>query len=337
MEQTLGSITHYLNLRREEDAAGAPLPRWLPVEYTPSRMPWTVAGSLRARRELSRVLDEIDGIFVHTTTLAPLAADYFGKRPTVLSSDGTPASKGAMRAAYGLKPQSTLAEVLKRALYRRIFARCRGFVAWSHWTKASFVDDYGCRAEDVAVIPPGIRLDEFAPAAREHELPRILFVGADFQRKGGELLLQVFRQRLRGKATLALVTKAEVLEEPGVQVFRNLTSNSPMLRDLFSSSDIFALPTRADCFPLVCMEACAAGLPLVGTRVGGMADVIREGETGHLIAPDDAGALGDALEALATDRRRREAMGKAARREAEERFDARDNARRLFEFTRSRC
>src|ERR1041384_1797265 len=218
MEQTLGSVTHYLNLRANDDALPGCKPRWLPVEYQPGKLPWTVNGSLIARRELGPVVPDIDAIFIHTTTLSPLCVDYFRRKPTVISSDGTPLNKRTMRAAYGLKPEWRAAENAKRLLYREVFARAHGFVAWSHWTKQSFVEDYGCAEKDVVVIPPGIDCARFGVGDRQHELPRILFVGGDFERKGGDLLLRVFRERLRGKAELHLVTGAAISAEPGVKV-----------------------------------------------------------------------------------------------------------------------
>src|SRR5262249_37399304 len=155
------------------------------------------------------------------------------------------------------------------------------------------VDDYGCRDGDVAVIPPGIDLQQFTPRPRPDRLPRILFVGGDFLRKGGDLLLEVYRKRLRGRAELVLVTRDAVPPEPGVEVHTGVGANSEKLRELYAGADLFALPTRADCFSLVCMEALASGIPVVTTRVGGIPDIVREGETGHLIDRDDAGALGD--------------------------------------------
>jgi len=337
MEQTLGSVTHYLNLRRHESASQRSRPRWIPIEYLAARAPWTVTGSLRARRALRPVLDEVSGIFMHTTALAPLSIDYFVKRPTVLSCDGTPLNKRGMREMYGLKPEGPLAESAKRRVYREVFARARGFVAWSEWAKQSFVSDYGCREQDVAVIPPGIDLDQFSAGDRDHELPRMLFVGGDFVRKGGDLLLSVFRQRFRGRAELLLATRADIPEEPGVRVFRDLKANSQALRDLYATSDLFVLPTRADCYSLVCMEALASSLPLVATRVGGIPEIVLEGQTGHLIDADDAEALGTALESLITQPAVRRRMGEQGRVDAVRRFDAQDNARRLFEFVDSRC
>jgi glycosyltransferase involved in cell wall biosynthesis len=337
MEQTLGNVTHYLNLRREEAVCGNDRPLWIPIQYRTSRLPWTVTGSLLARRALRPVLDQIDGMFIHTSTLTPLVADCFWRRPAVLSSDGTPLNKRTMRAAYGLKARGHFAELGNRAVYRRIFARAVGFVGWSEWTKQSFVEDYGCREEDVMVIPPGIDLQLFEAGDRHHELPRLLFVGGDFVRKGGDLLLDVFRRRLRGRAELILVTQADVPAEPGVTVYQNVQANSDQLRNLFATSDLFVLPTRGDCFSLVYLEALASGLPIVATRVGGIPDLVREAETGFMIDVDDSKKLGDVLESLVGDPAGRREMGDAGRVDAARRFDSRENSRRLFEFVRSRC
>ncbi len=337
MEQTLGSITHYQNLRREESVSEGGSPLWIPIEYQASRLPWTLTASWLARRALAPVLKDVDGVFMHTTTIAPLSVDYFKKKPTVLSSDGTPLNKRGVRGAYGLKEEGRLLEQAKRSLYRKVFGAAAGLVAWSSWTKRSFVEDYGCREEDVAVIPPGIDLNAFSVGDRSHELPRILFVGGDFERKGGDFLVDVFRRRLRGRAELILVTRGQVSDEPGISVHRNVQANSREVHELYGTSDLFVLPTRADCYPLACMEALAAGLPIVATRVGGIPDMVNEGVTGHLFDVDDGAALGDLLESLVSDAACRRRMTESCREEALRRFDARDNARRLFEFVRSRC
>jgi glycosyltransferase involved in cell wall biosynthesis len=337
MEQTLGNVTHYLNLRQAESEAELPGPRWLPIEYSQGRLPWTIRGGWLARKALAEVLPEVDGIFMHTTTLALLCVDYFRKRPTILSTDGTPSNKREMRNAYGLGQQGRLRERAKRAISNNVYGTATGLVGWSNWVKASFVEDYGYREQDIAVIPPGIDLSQFQAGDRSHELPRILFVGGDFERKGGALLLEVFRQRLRGRAELILVTRDNVKGEPGVTVRHNVRANSLELRELYATSDVFVLPTLADCFSLVIMEALAAGMPVVSTRVGGIPDLVNEGKTGHLLAPGDKAALGDVIESLVNEPERRRAMGDHGRRDALRRFDARANARQLFEFVRSRC
>jgi glycosyltransferase involved in cell wall biosynthesis len=337
MEQTLGGVTHYLNLRREEAEADGIVPVWVPVDFEHGRLPWALRGSLLGRRALKTVLHEVEGFFAHTATIVLLAANHFDTKPAVLSSDGTPLNKREMRESYGLKPDGYLAEKLKRNIYRALFRRTAGLIAWSAWAKASLVEDYGCNEEEVIVIPPGVNLSDFAPGDRTHEVPRILFVGGDFVRKGGDMLLDVFTKRLRGRAELVLVTREQVRSEPGVQVHYDMQANSPALRSLYASCDIFALPSRADVFSLVCLEALASGLPLVTTRVGGIPEIVKDGKTGYVLSPNQPGALGDALEALVADRSKRLEMGAAARADACARFDARQNAARLFRFVASRC
>lgn len=337
MEQTLGNVTHYLNLRRAEQPGEADPHRWIPIEFRRSPLPWTLPASWSTRRVLVPMLDELDGVFIHTMTCALGSIDLFARKPVVISCDGTPMAKRAMRDAYGLPPQRPWLELTKRELFRRVFRPAAGFVGWSTWAQQSLIRDYGCREEDVAVIPPGVDLRQFVPGTHDHPLPRILFVGGNFVRKGGDLLLEVFRRHLRGKAELWLVTGDEVAEEPGVRVFRNVRANSDELRQLYASSDVFALPTRADCYSIVCMEALAAGLPIVTTRVGGIPDIPLEGKTGHLVDIDDADALASALRRLVHEPDLRREMGLAARADALARFDVSTNARRLFEFVRARC
>jgi glycosyltransferase involved in cell wall biosynthesis len=305
MEQTLGNTTHYLNLRRAQAANDSGF-RWIPIEYRKSMLPWTLAAGRQARKSLLPILDEVAGVFLHTMTLAPGVMDLLGRKPFVISGDATPFAKREMRTAYGHRPQRPLAEIAKREFYRWMFKRAAGFVAWSHWARQSLVRDYGCPEDDVVVIPPGIDLDLFVP---------------------GE----------RGRAELVLVTRDPVPEEPGVFVHGNVQANSDALRQLYATSDIFALPTRADCYSLVCMEALAAGMPVVTTRIGGIPDLVLESGTGHLIDVDDEQALTNALMSLVDDPARRRTMAQAARADAIARFGANANAQVLFDFVRSRC
>jgi glycosyltransferase involved in cell wall biosynthesis len=79
------------------------------------------------------------------------------------------------------------------------------------------------------------------------------------------------------------------------------------------AGDVFAQPSRNEGLPLALLEAMAAGLPVVVTRVGGMAEVVREGESGHLVAAGDAAALSAALAALLGRPDRGRELGAAGR------------------------
>lgn len=98
---------------------------------------------------------------------------------------------------------------------------------------------------------------------------------------------------------------------------------------LLQASALTVLPSQTEALPTSLIEAAACGLAAVATPVGGIPEVVEHERTGLLVPPGDPVALGDAVVALLTDDRRREAMGRAARRLAEERFDMHRWARRL--------
>jgi glycosyltransferase involved in cell wall biosynthesis len=142
-------------------------------------------------------------------------------------------------------------------------------------------------------------------------------------------LLEVFRERLLGRAELDVVTREGVAEEPGVRVHRGLSAGSEALQRLYREADAFVLPTLADCHSIASLEAMASGLPVVTTRVGANPEIVEEGETGFLVEAGDAGALARALTALVDDAGRARAMGQRGRRRAERLFDARRTVDRL--------
>ncbi|GFN26990.1 glycosyl transferase [Achromobacter denitrificans] len=83
--------------------------------------------------------------------------------------------------------------------------------------------------------------------------------------------------------------------------------------DVLKAFDVFALPTQREALGTVFVEAAAMGLPVIGTRVGGVPETLREGVTGLLVPPRDPAALAAALERLLADRELRRRMGDAGR------------------------
>ncbi len=129
---------------------------------------------------------------------------------------------------------------------------------------------------------------------------------------------------------LHLVTRDPVPETAGVVVHQSLANNSPELISLYQRCDIFALPTLADCFSLVAMEAMSCGLPVVISRLGGIPEIVEEGRTGYLLEPGDYPALALRLDQLVSDAALRQRMSEAGLCRAKNDFNCRVNMGRIL-------
>ena len=94
----------------------------------------------------------------------------------------------------------------------------------------------------------------------------------------------------------------------------------------FGHFDVLALPSYTEGLPVVILEAMAAGVPVVATRVGGVPEVVADGRTGYLVAPGDASALAQKISEVLGDGERRKAMGEQARRAIQSAFSCRTQA-----------
>jgi glycosyltransferase involved in cell wall biosynthesis len=199
---------------------------------------------------------------------------------------------------------------------------------------------------DAPLIPNGIPTDEYAPDPNrrrrwrerhglEPEAIVLTHVGRFAPPKNHALLIEAFAQvRTHTPLYLLLVGGGELEDAVRQQVvelglqervrFLGVRADVPAI---LNASDLFVLSSCWEGNPLSVMEAMAAGLPVVSTAVGGVPELVREGETGLLVPSGDAAALARALQALVDDPARREAMGKAARQHAIAHFDIRHTVR----------
>jgi len=362
MEQHLGHRTFYQNLRRFVDqqtleipeASRVVQPRWVEVTYEqpggswerlrflPPRWRGTLRGRVQVRDGLAGA--PWDVAFFNTQVPAVLGGAVARQRPYVISTDITPIQYDRMGQHYRhAADRWGPLKAYKHAVNRRVFQGASAVLPWSSWVRQSLIADYAVPVSRIEVVPPGVNLELWQPRGESPATGplRVLFVGGDFHRKGGDVLLRAFRAlREAGddraaQVELHVVTRSPATEGDGVVPHYDLKPNTPDLISVYRSCDVFVLPTEAEAFGIVAVEAAATGLPAIVTDVGGLTDVVTDGETGFVIRPGDVQVLVARLRALATDRTLRARLGFAARLRAETRFDARKNAARIIEIVRS--
>jgi glycosyltransferase involved in cell wall biosynthesis len=340
-EKHLGHRTYYENTRRFIELDDSIVPFWHEVTYwqdggaverLPLLLPAAVKSRMRGVVQVRRAFrTPADVALFNTHVPATFALDWLGRIPCVVATDITPLQYDAFAEGYGRRPvRPGVFKQLKHRVHTATFRRAAHIVTWSEWVARSIVGDYGIAADKVTVIPPGIDLEGW-PQARPGADParvRLLFVGGDFARKGGEALLQAFRTVRTRHTELHVVTRDRVPDEPGLHVHHGLSPNDAKLMQLFGDSDIFVLPTLAEAFGIAAVEAMAAGLPVIASATGALAEIVTA-ESGVLVPPGDADALAQAMRRLIDDAAACTDMGQAGRRRAAALFDARRNVARM--------
>lgn len=230
----------------------------------------------------------------------------------------------------------------RASLRRRIRVRClnrwtRESLAVSGWLRDAWVEA-GLDAGAVRVVPNGIDCEAVASRSRSRLRARcgwspearvVVSVAALRPEKGLDVLLDAAPAILsrEPRARFLVVGEGAVREslerrcrELGVARAFRWAGFRTDVRNLLPACDVFVLPTREDAFPTAILEAMAAGLPVVASRVGGVPEMVEAGGTGVLVPPGSASRLADAVVGLLADRRRARGLGTVGRRRVREEF-----------------
>ncbi len=260
------------------------------------------------------------------------------RRALVLDLDDTAAIRDENSHVYwGRPPHTGARKALLSVQERWLFRGVTLFTPLSEWTadslRASGIDESRIR-----VSPPGIDVDAWTARPDGDSAPtdrpvRLVFVGQDFHRKGGDLLVEAVRGPLAGRCELDIVTSSEagLQPSPGVRVhYPPPQHNSPYIRDLYAQADVFAMPSRAEHFGFSTIEAMASGLPVMIGDVGAGREIVGDGSVGWAVPPTPQGVV-DGLATVVAAADRLPAMGRAARRVAEQRYSAARNHGRVVD------
>jgi glycosyltransferase involved in cell wall biosynthesis len=168
----------------------------------------------------------------------------------------------------------------------------------------SLVQEYGYPVQRIACVYAGSNVSADARETIDRgrfRAKNILFVGVDWERKGGPILLEAFRS-LRGAhpdAVLTIVGCAPPIHQAGVHIVGRVPLTE--VARYYRTASVFCLPTLNEPFGLVFLEAFSYGLPIVATRIGAIGEIVQDGESGYLVAPQSADELADRLNRLLDD------------------------------------
>lgn len=283
-----------------------------------------------------RVRDaKVDAVFAPAASsiLPHLETD----RPILYFSDAT--FKAATQTHLGFQRLTARTAAAADQHERASIAKARVALFASQWALDSARRDYGADPARSQLLHLGANLPE-APSAADArpraistESLRLLFVGVNWQAKGGPIALDALqRLRARGiKATLTVVgcEPPAGTRSDGLSVSPFLDKSKPADRarfaQLWRDAQLFVLPTRFEAAGIVFAEAGAYGLPSLGSDVGGVPSYVQHDQTGRLLPLDaDGSAWADAIHSLVADpvRYARYAQAARARYERELNWDA---------------
>jgi glycosyltransferase involved in cell wall biosynthesis len=245
------------------------------------------------------------------------------------------------------------ADTWRRSMRARlVFAAARygidAVIAVSDAVRQQFAVQSGLAASRIDTIHNGIELAKYDLSRREAirarlgwapDQPVVIMVAVMRPGKGHDLLLEAaapLRQSVPG-ARIVLVGSGRLetsLRGAAASLGVEFIGERADVADLLAASDVLVLPSDNEGLPTVLIEAGAASLPVVATRVGGVPEIVEDGRTGHLIGRGDAAGLARCIVRLVKDQEAAREMGRVARRRIEERFSIEAQASRTIDLYR---
>ena len=266
---------------------------------------------LAAGMRLRRLARDVDVVHFHTArahALAPALIGVPGRRVVTRRMDYVPRGGPYVRLLYGRLMDAVIAisEGVATAL------RTGGVVRDRIHVVPSAVDVARVTAE------PGARERQRAAWNVSDGQVLVLSLGVLERRKGHDLVIDAAaRLAATHRDLVAVIVGAGTQHE--ALAARIHAQGAPVrmvgfqedVAPALAAADIVVLASRAEGLGVAALEALAAARPVVATRVGGLAEVVVDGETGLLVPPEDVGALGDALARLIVSPSTRERLGRA--------------------------
>lgn len=232
-----------------------------------------------ASTEIAYLETEIPIVYISDTTFH-LLQNYYGELSNVLN----------LSLKEGNKIEKKAIEKADILIYS------------SKWAATSALDDYGADESKVHEVPFGANIED-VPSPEEvlkkqkSNKCRLLFLGVDWERKGGSIafdtLLELEKMGVESELTVCGCVPPEEFEHESMTVIPFLDKNDEKqrmeLNHLLLDNDFLILPTRSEAFGIVLCEANAFGLPAITTDTGGISSVIQRGKNGYMLSLEAKG------------------------------------------------
>ncbi len=301
--------------------AGAPVPeRWQPWALGTTRLALANGAKIMRLFRTTLPLERFDVVHFMTQQRAWPISKLAGRVKTKFAVN-LDATVPAWCREFGWR-RSPLD--LDARVERRILCQADMVVCWSRWAADSAVRDCAVDPERITlnkscaiVAPDGpFRTHAETPARGTPggALVRIVFVGNDWERKGGPRLVRWHQERWKEIAELHVCSRTAPQDRSLKNVvWHGQTDRTTLLNQVLPSMDMMVMPTRIDTFLIAAQEAQGAGLPVITSRIAGLPEVVRHGRSGFLCRFDQDEEFITAIQSLLTDHALRRRMGVAAR------------------------
>ncbi len=197
----------------------------------------------------------------------------------------------------------------------------------------SIIDQYGVTPDKVVCVYGGsnVKADGFNASAKSYDKRNILFVGVDWERKGGPELAEAFKKVLQvyPESRLTIVGASPELHIKNCEIIGRVPLSE--VSKFYKNASLFCLPTKVEPFGIAFIEAMSYGLPIIATRIGGVPDFVFPGKNGLLVDSGDVEALSLALMDLLKDANKRKDYGHASLEIVQDRYSWEKVGQRLKE------
>ncbi len=267
---------------------------------------WRMAASRFAREQLLKLMDRcpIDAAVVNTQSVGLELADLAEKLPVFVCLDAT--FRQLERSRWfapnaGSRTFLPLTAAPIRGRERELLVCAQRLLAWSEPVRESLVDEYNCPASKVCLLPPSVHPAPPRGVRKQNNRPQILFLGGDFKRKGGPVLLETYRRWFQSTCELHIVTESPISAGSGVFVHRNIRAQTEAWLERWRQADVFVFPSTLETFGIVLVEALSFGVPVISARVGAAEDILDGGRAGRLLKDEQPETLAEALRGVLND------------------------------------